>query len=240
MNNQNKKYGFIKSKKAMNDPNRILNDNNYQNVNLFDQPNLCNNNMPSLALDNNENAEYYSSDIDDPKYKPNSLLYKEEFYNNNIKDLLNKNENVNYNMNDNDYMIKEQNNMNKSKYHNFDNFENIDYAKESNYKRKNILDLENENELLKQELLKKSETTRTKDELISEFQNIYNDLKIKFEQYELKNTQQRQQIKFLESQLKSNQNQLLSQTQSNNLSNPEMNERTIILFKQQISDIESE
>ena len=103
MNNQNKKYGFIKSKKAMNDPNRILNDNNYQNVNLFDQPNLCNNNMPSLALDNNENAEYYSSDIDDPKYKPNSLLYKEEFYNNNIKDLLNKNENVNYNMNDNNY-----------------------------------------------------------------------------------------------------------------------------------------
>ena len=51
---------------------------------------------------------------------------------------------------------------------------NIDIPKEKNFKNKSILDLQNENELLKQELLKKSETIRTKDELISEFQNIYN------------------------------------------------------------------
>ena len=237
MNNQNKKYGFIKSKKSKKEPEQILFDNNLPNINLLNQPNIINNNTTNennLDFDNNENDDYLSSDIDDPKYKPNSLQYKDEFYNNNIQNLLNKNDNINYNLNNDS--------IRKSKYHNFDNLENIDinFTKENNFRSKNIIDLENENELLKQDLLKKSETIRAKDELISEFQNIYKDLKIKFEQYESKNAQQKQQIKFLESQIESNKNQLLSQTQSNNLSKPEMNERTISLFKQQINDIESE
>lgn len=112
------KYGFIKSKKSKNEPEQILLDNNFQNINMLNQQNMINNNINNennLDFDNNEDADYLSSDIDDPKYKPNSLLYKDEFYNNNIKNLLNRNDNLNYNLNNDDYMIKEQNSMRKSK-----------------------------------------------------------------------------------------------------------------------------
>ena len=250
MHNPNKKYGFIHNNKSSNKNKKEINQPFLNNINLQNYQNLINDlninepnnlNLQRSESTTNDHAEYYSSDIDDPKYRPNALLYQDENFNNNIQTIIGDKNKMNYNkiIND-DYLINNQIHFSKSKYHNFDNIENIDMPKENNFKNKTILDLQNENELLKQELLKKSETIKSKDELISEFQNIYNDLKIKFEQYELKNSQLRQNIKFLESQIKNNQNQTLSKTQASNFSNPEMNEKTISLFKQQISDLESD
>ena len=189
MFNQNKKYGYIvqnnrfspKNKSAMNEPQINLADKILQNLNLLNQTKKINNqnkNENNLILDNNENhsndnAEYFDSDIDDPKYKPSYLLY-----NNVNKDMSEKKE---YNFNDifddklnKGYNINEPNIMSNSKYHNYESDKNTNIPKENYFQNKNILDLQNENELLKQELLKKSETIRSKDELISEFQNIYN------------------------------------------------------------------
>ena len=248
MYNPNKKYGFIQNNKSSNKNKKEINQPFLKNINIpnhqniINEPNLneANLNFQRSESTTNDHAEYYSSDIDDPKYRPNALLYQDENFNNNIQTIIGDKNNLKYNNNINDdYLINDQNIFTKSKYHNFDSIENIDIPKENNFKNKTILDLQNENELLKQELLKKSETIKSKDELISEFQNIYNDLKVKFEQYELKNSQLRQNIKFLESQIK-NQNQTLSKTQASNFSNPEMNEKTISQFKQQISDLESD
>ena len=91
MFNQNKKYGYIvqnnrfspKNKSAMNEPQINLADKILQNLNLLNQTKKINNqnkNENNLILDNNENhsndnAEYFDSDIDDPKYKPSYLLY---------------------------------------------------------------------------------------------------------------------------------------------------------------------
>ena len=193
--------------------------------------NFQNNENPNEQSDQNE--EYFDSDIDDPKYMPNNMLYnninkeileKENLNSNNINKILNQG-----------YNINEDNNLAKSRHQNFDS---LDIPKQHFYPNRNNLDLQNENELLKQELFKKSEIIRSKDELISEFRNIYNDLKIRFEQYELKNTQLKQHIKNLENQIQTNQ--LSPKPQTNNVLNPEMTEKTISLFKQQINDLESD
>ena len=200
-----KKYGYIqnnklssKNKNKMNDPEPNLLDKRYQNLNLPNQPNIINNqnvnennfNFKNNENLNNENAEYYDSDIDDPKYRPNQILF-----NNLNKEILEKEsfkgDNINNKLNQ-EYNIGDQNILRNSRYHNFESFE---MPKENFYQNKNILELQKENQLLKQELIKKSEIIRSKDELISEFQNIYNDLKIRFEQYELKNIQLKQHIK---------------------------------------------
>ena len=241
MKNKNKKYGYILSSKSVNKnenkktiPMAYSFNEIYQNEFLLNQPNIN---------ENKKNLENLDSDIDDPKYKPNFLIdnnrnkniLKDENYNNNFHNKSVENNFMNYNKINDDYLNKEQNNMSKSRFHNFENIENFDFSKENFIQNKSILDVQNENELLKQEILKKSEIIRTKDELITEFQNIYNDLKIKFQQYESKNAQLRQQIKFLESQIQNNQNII----NNNNITNPEINEKTISLFKQQISELES-
>ena len=250
MFNQNKKYGYIqnnklssRNKNKMNEPNLNPLDKRYQNFNFQNQPNIINDqnmnennfNFQSNENHSNDNAEYYDSDIDDPKYRPNQILFnninkemlgKENFSTNNDKNKLNL-----------DYNVNDQNIMSNSRFHNFDN---IEIPKENYYQNKNILDLQNENELLKLELLKKSETIRSKDELISEFQNIYKDLKIRFEQYELKNNQLKQHINYLESQIQNNQLSVKNQPNQNNIQNKEMSEKTISLYKQQINDLESD
>ena len=249
MFNQNKKYGYIiqnnklspKDKNNMNEPKINIADKIFQNLNLLNQTKkLINNENQS-----NDNAEYFDSDIDDPKYKPSYLLNdnlnkdlrekKEYDFNNIVIDKTNKEYN-----NINEPNIVSMSSMSNSNYHNFENDKNINIniPKDNYFQNKNILDLQNENELLKQELLKKSETIRAKDELISEFQNIYKDLKSRFEQYESKNTQLKQQIKYLENQLMNNQ--YASKNNLNEISNKEMSEKTIALFKQQISDLESD
>ena len=241
MKNKNKKYGYILSSKSVNKnenkktiPMAYSFNEIYQNEFLLNQPNIN---------ENKKNLENLDSDIDDPKYKPNFLIdnnrnkniLKDENYNNNFHNKSVENNFMNYNKINDDYLNKEQNNMSKSRFHNFENIENFDFSKENFIQNKSILDVQNENELLKQEILKKSEIIRTKDELITEFQNIYNDLKIKFQQYESKNAQLHQQIKFLESQIQNNQKII----NNNNITNPEINEKTISLFKQQISELES-
>ena len=245
MFNQNKKYGYIiqnnklspKNKNNLIEPKINIADKIFQNLNLLNQTKkLINNENQS-----NDNAEYFDSDIDDPKYKPSYLLNKdlrekkEYDFNNIVIDKTNKEYN-----NINEPNIMSMSCMSNSKYHNFENDKNINIniPKDNYFQNKNILDLQNENELLKQELLKKSETIRAKDELISEFQNIYKDLKSRFEQYESKNTQLKQQIKYLENQLMNNQ--YISKNNLNEISNKEMSEKTIALFKQQISDLESD
>ena len=245
MFNQNKKYGYIiqnnklspKNKNNLNEPKINIADKIFQNLNLLNQTKKIINNENQ----SNDNAEYFDSDIDDPKYKPSYLLNKdlrekkEYDFNNIVIDKKNKEYNI-----INEPNIMSMSSMSNSKYHNFENDKNINIniPKENYFQNKNILDLQNENELLKQELLKKSETIRAKDELISEFQNIYKDLKSRFEQYESKNTQLKQQIKYLENQLMNNQ--YISKNNLNEISNKEMSEKTIALFKQQISDLESD
>ena len=245
MFNQNKKYGYIiqnnklspKNKNNLIEPKINIADKIFQNLNLLNQTKKIINNENQ----SNDNAEYFDSDIDDPKYKPSYLLNKdlrekkEYDFNNIVIDKTNKEYN-----NINEPNIMSMSSMSNSKYHNFENDKNINIniPKENYFQNKNILDLQNENELLKQELLKKSETIRAKDELISEFQNIYKDLKSRFEQYESKNTQLKQQIKYLENQLMNNQ--YISKNNLNEISNKEMSEKTIALFKQQISDLESD
>ena len=251
MFNQNKKYGYIqnnklssKNKNRKNEPKLNLPDERYQNLLLQNKPDILSNqnmNQNNFNFQNNanpneqseQNEEYFDSDIDDPKYRPNNMLYnnmnkkmleKENLNSNNINNILNQG-----------YNIKEDNNLAKSRHQNFDS---LDIPKQNFYPNRNNLDLQNENELLKQELFKKSEIIRSKDELISEFRNIYNDLKIRFEQYELKNTQLKQHIKNLENQIQTNQ--LSPKPQTNNVLNPEMTEKTISLFKQQINDLESD
>ena len=239
MFNQNKKYGYIQKNKSSSKNKNLTNEQplnfveeRYPNLNISNQPNIINNqnNNENNSTNNyNEREEYFDSDIDDPKYMPNYILF-------NNKD---KNMSKNYNDNlNNEFGLNNQNIIRNSRHHNYDNIENLDLPKDNFHPNKNILDLQNENELLKQELLKKSETIRTKDELISEFQNIYKDLKARFEQYELKNSQLKQQIKFLETQIKNNQT--LNKTQSNIMPNQEVNEKNILLFKQQISELESD
>ena len=245
MFNQNKKYGYIiqnnklspKNKNNLIEPKINIADKIFQNLNLLNQTKKIINNENQ----SNDNAEYFDSDIDDPKYKPSYLLNKdlrekkEYDFNNIVIDKTNKEYN-----NINEPNIMSMSSMSNSKYHNFENDKNINIniPKDNYFQNKNILDLQNENELLKQELLKKSETIRAKDELISEFQNIYKDLKSRFEQYESKNTQLKQQIKYLENQLMNNQ--YISKNNLNEISNKEMSEKTIALFKQQISDLESD
>ena len=245
MFNQNKKYGYIiqnnklspKNKNNLIEPKINIADKIFQNLNLLNQTKKIINNENQ----SNDNAEYFDSDIDDPKYKPSYLLNKdlkekkEYDFNNIVIDKTNKEYN-----NINEPNIVSMSSMSNSKYHNFENDKNINIniPKDNYFQNKNILDLQNENELLKQELLKKSETIRAKDELISEFQNIYKDLKSRFEQYESKNTQLKQQIKYLENQLLNNQ--YISKNNLNEISNKEMSEKTIALFKQQISDLESD
>ena len=241
MYNPNKKYGYIqknksssKNKNQMNEPFSNVLQERDPNLDLQNNQKIKNMEDNIYENQNNENDEFYNSDIDDPKYRPKNLAYD-----NNKKDIDDYNINkISNEYNNLDYNNKDINFMGNSRYHNFENIESLNIPKDNFYQNKTMLDLQNENELLKQEILKKSETIRSKDELITEFQNIYNDLKIRFEQYELKNNQMRQHIKYLEAQIQNNQN--LSKTQSNLIQNQEMNEKTISLFKQQISELESD
>ena len=161
MKNKNKKYGYILSSKSVNKnenkktvPMAYSFNEIYQNEFLLNQPNIN---------ENKKNLENLDSDIDDPKYKPNFLIdnnrnkniLKDENYNNNFHNKSVENNFMNYNKINDDYLNKEQNNMSKSRFHNFENIENFDFSKENFIQNKSILEVQNENELLKQEILKK-------------------------------------------------------------------------------------
>ena len=165
---------------------------NNRNINLIEDE-------LNLNIDNNDN---YDSDIDDPKYRLNSDLYQNQ---NGNEILIDENISNNYMPNNYDAF---QNNINQNtfskslhffKYHNYDNV----FKEDNLIQNKSILELHNENALLKEELYKRAEIIKNKDETISEFLNLLTTFKTRFEQYEIKNNKLKQHILILEKQLKS-------------------------------------
>ena len=165
---------------------------NNRNINLIEDE-------LNLNIDNNDN---YDSDIDDPKYRLNSDLYQNQ---NGNEILIDENINNNYMPNNYDAF---QNNINQNtfskslhffKYHNYDHV----FKEDNLIQNKSILELHNENALLKEELYKRAEIIKNKDETISEFLNLLTTFKTRFEQYEIKNNKLKQHILILEKQLKS-------------------------------------
>ena len=133
-----------------------------------------------------DNLDNYDSDIDDPRYRPSSNLMENQDENELIVD-----EDLNNYKTFQKKRIKKSSNSLKNytvrKYTNSMKRDNI-------FHKKSILELENENELLKEELFKRAQIIKNKDEVISEFQGLLTIFKSKFEQYEAKNNQLKQQI----------------------------------------------
>ena len=200
-----------------------------QNINMA-------NNELNLNIDNLDN---YDSDIDDPKYRLNSDLYLNQNGNEIMVDENNNNYIPNnYNTFQNDI---NQNNFSKSlhscKFHNYDNVFNQDNL----IQNKSILELQNENALLKEELYKRAEIIKNKDETISEFQNLLTTFKTKFEQYENKNNQLKQHISLLEKQLKSKNNEIiLSSNKKESIKELDISNNNNLLYKQHLKELETE
>ena len=162
----------------------------------------------------------YDSDIDDPRYLPNFNLENME----NPTKIDNK-----YNLEEDVFNI--DNSLNQLKYHNNqrnfaqDNFDNV-------------LELKNENKLLKEELYKKSNIIKEKDEIISEFQSLYTEFKNKMVKYEERNVKLENYIKTLENQLnKKNNEQLINSNSKIGLESNLMQKNSM---KNNLKDLEDE
>ena len=146
--NQNRKYGYIKNNK-INSNNKYNPEKIQMNDNIPYQPNI--NNKIINENNNNENIDYYDSDIDDPRYLPNSNLLNKR-NNPNLDENINiSNYNVapnklnNINFENYSKMTSEFGNepnsinITKTKFH---NFENNDLSQENIYTHnKSILQL---------------------------------------------------------------------------------------------------
>ena len=195
----------------------------------------------------NINLDNYDSDIDDPKYRLNSDLYLNQKNNELIVD-----ENINNNYFPNKYDTfqnnisqnklsvsnkNSNNHLNCFKYHDYDNIFNQDNL----IQNKSLLELQNENNLLKEELYKRAEIIKNKDETIAEFQSLVATFKTKFEQYEAKNNQLKQHISFLEKQLKTKNNEIiLNSNKKETKKEIDINVNNNLLFKQHIKDLETD
>ena len=232
-NNQNPNdqlnYEIYSKPQNMKELSASKNSTKNQNINMAD-------NELNLNIDNLDN---YDSDIDDPKYRLNSDLYLNQNGNEIMVDENNNNYIPNnYNTFQNDI---NQNNFSKSlhsfKFHNYDNVFNQDNL----IQNKSILELQNENALLKEELYKRAEIIKNKDETISEFQNLLTTFKTKFEQYENKNNQLKQHISLLEKQLKSKNNEIiLSSNKKESIKELDISNNNNLLYQQHLKELETE
>ena len=201
----------------------LLNENNNRVDNLGDfssGKNDINNQNINMEEVNEINSNYdnYNSDIDDPKYRPNSNLFLNQDENGIIFDDV---ENINNNYIPNKYKTFSTNfnknniNLNFRKLNNysncfkFHNYDNININQDNLCQNKSVFELQTENNLLKNELYKKAQIIKNKDEIINEFQNLITTFKTKFEQYEAKNNQLKQKIILLEKQLNSKNNEII-------------------------------
>ena len=127
-----------------------------------------------------DNLDNYDSDIDDPRYRPSSNLMENQDENELIVD-----EDLNNYKTFQKKRIKKSSNSLKN--YTVHNYNNINMNPDNNiFHKKSILELENENELLKEELFKRAQIIKNKDEVISEFQGLLTIFKSKFEQYKQK------------------------------------------------------
>ena len=198
----------------------------------------------NMEEDNEININYdnYDSDIDDPKYRPNSdlflnqggngIIYDEKINNNYIPNNFNTFSNHINKTNLN--FMKLNNPLNCFKFHNYDN---INFNQDNLCQNKSVFELQTENNLLKNELYKKAQIIKNKDEIISEFQSLITTFKTKFDQYEAKNHQLKQQIIILEKQLNSKNNDIILNSNKKD-TNIDINNN--IFYKQQIKELETE
>ena len=198
----------------------------------------------NMEEDNEINLNYdnYDSDIDDPKYRPNSdlflnqggngIIYDEKINNNYIPNNFNTFSNHINKTNLN--FMKLNNPLNCFKFHNYDN---INFNQDNLCQNKSVFELQTENNLLKNELYKKAQIIKNKDEIISEFQSLITTFKTKFDQYEAKNHQLKQQIIILEKQLNSKNNDIILNSNKKD-TNIDINNN--IFYKQQIKELETE
>ena len=224
-------------------------DNKVQNIKEFSSTKNNPNNHKINMIDDemNINLDNYDSDIDDPKYRLNSDLYLNQNNNEIIVD-----ENINNNFFPNKYDTfqnnisqnklsvsnkNSNNHLNCFKYHDYDNIFNQDNL----IQNKSVLELQNENNLLKEELYKRAEIIKNKDETIAEFQSLVATFKTKFEQYEDKNNQLKQHISLLEKQLKTKNNEIiLNSNKKETKKEIDINVNNNLLFKQHIKDLETD
>ena len=198
----------------------------------------------NMEEDNKINLNYdnYDSDIDDPKYRPNSDLFLNQGGNGIIYDEKSNNNYIPNNFNTfsnhinktNLNFMKLNNPLNCFKFHNYDN---INFNQDNLCQNKSVFELQTENNLLKNELYKKAQIIKNKDEIISEFQSLITTFKTKFDQYEAKNHQLKQQIIILEKQLNSKNNDIILNSNKKD-TNIDINNN--IFYKQQIKELETE
>ena len=230
-----------------NDPLLYENNNPKENIQNFSSGKFDINNQNINMEENNEinlNYDNYDSDIDDPKYRPNSdlflnqdgnwIIFEEIINNNYIPNNYNTFSN-NINKNNNNVNCRKLNNpLNCFQFHNYDN---ININQDNICQNKNAFELQTENNLLKNELYKKAQIIKNKDEIINEFQNLIATFKTKFEQYEANNNQLKQKIIFLEKQLNSKNNDIILNSNKNEI-NTDINNN--IFYKQHIKELETE
>ena len=222
-------------------------NNNVQNIiDSYHSKSIMENRNINRYEEKDINMDNYDSDIDDPRYRPNSDLIKSQIKNEIIIDENNKN---NYFQNDfqsqndiqnNNINFKQENiPLNSFRFHNYECFNIINNNQENIYHQKSILELENENDLLKQELFKREKIIKNKDETICEFQDLLTTFKTKFEQYEAKNNILKQKILFLEQQLNNKNNEFLEPDKKEKKIENKEDEKNISFYKKYINDLET-
>ena len=214
-------------------------NNKEENIkDISNQKKIINNQNINMECENQNqlNSDNYDSDIDDPKYMPNSEFENNINNNNCFQNNYNTFQN-NINQNQNELNFKKMNNsLNCFKFH---NYHNIQVNQENLIENKSLIELQNENELLKGELYKKAQVIKNKDEIISEFQNLITTFKTKFEQYERKNNQLKQQILFLQNQLNLKNNDIIINSNKKEITS-DISLKNNLSYKQHIDDLEAE
>ena len=164
------------------DINNVLEDNKINNVNIpFDQEDDILKSNQIINDDNKDDNYATDSDIDDPKYMPSSNIME----NNQINLQNMPNPNID-NQNKSEILLKTK---------------VMALQNDANLANQTMKELENENNLLRTEILKNKEKMQSKEGLNSEFQNLYSVFKQRFEQFEEKNISLQKYIKELEQKI---------------------------------------
>ena len=163
--------------------NKILEENQINNNvnNIFDEHDDILKNDQMLNEDNKDDNYVTDSDIDDPRYMPSGNVLD-----NNQVDIQQQ---------------QQQNIDNHNKSEIFLKSKVMALQNDANLANQTMKELENENNLLRTEILKNKEKIQSKDGLNYEFQNLFTVFKQRFEQYEEKNNSLQNYIKELEDKL---------------------------------------
>ena len=157
--------------------NNIIKDNNLNidNAPLFGQEDNILKQNQILNEDNKDDNYGTDSDIDDPKYMPSGNVMD-----NDPVDIPNPNIE---NQNKSELLLKEK---------------VMALQNDANLVNQTMKELENQNNLIKTEILKNNEKIQSKEGLNKEFQNLFTVFKQRFEQFEEKNNSLQKYINELE------------------------------------------